>query len=77
MQTLLITGEELVPNYMISCVGNVMEIVLSEVNLTAAEEAVANIQLTAVDLSRSVTHLGLQTQVIEEAPVVYDSGMSL
>ena len=65
------------PNYMVSCVGNVMEIVLSDGNLTGADPAVVDIQLTAVALSRSVTHLGLQTQVVEEAPVVYDSGMSL
>ena len=62
------------PSYIVTSVGNVMEIMLTETDMTQANASVIRIQRTAVNLTQSVTYLGLQTQVLDEQPLIYDSG---
>jgi len=72
--TLYPTGEEFVPSYMITSGGNLMEILVGDLDPSEVNASVIATQKMAMTLITNVIHLALKTQVVEEQPITYDTG---
>lgn len=59
---------------MITSGGNLMEIMISETQPGDVNASVIRIQRMAMNLTIDVIYLALQTQVVEERPVTFDTG---